>query len=241
MDAIRGATAIDCRDEEKCAVFFSLAAIGALYHLDETGSSKLIQAAIDLTERSLDRHRQVRVSAVAKYNNCVGVSPAQSISLRLVQAMLFIVIYDQKFGNAATSSRAEAYRMTLSSLVWAAEATRPRANHPTLEISTIQDQCINLAQSKTERQDAVRCPPTYCGDYSEITWIEWKSAEERRRCFAAIYLFCALKNRSKLVDSSPVCSSGVSPESDDEVLLNLWAAKDVHEWHRLGGIGFLGS
>lgn len=208
-------------------LILGMAAIGALYEYDHVASKELFDAAKKMISLYLEERRKADMSAAVNGGNA-GEGSAQHTPLWLVQAMLLNVIYGHQCGDKTAADIASVHCAALVSLARAADlAQSPSSTTPAS--SNGQDTNgggdVHMADSMGHADDQTMDLQTQ--------WLNWKTAEERKRTLFAIFIISSLLTTA--YNQTPTIMNS-------EILLDLpceetlWAAETAEAWQSLGGL-----
>jgi len=216
---------------ERCAAFLGAAAIGAHFRMDCSTSALLVRAAMNIVDKSLERHRRTRL-LVALSGNADECAPVSPIPLCVVQAMILVVIYGQICSERPVLPRIGSYCTALRSLARAAEATKERPEMPRSELSSECASKEKIPKVEVGPPGIKTAKPSQVQQLQndiEDRWFAWKLEIERQRCLASIHSYCE-------PDSRPQFYGRQTYSHDVESIpWRLWAADSALEWQRICG------
>lgn len=160
-----------------------MAAIGALYEMEQAQSRELFEMAKKMIFFYLEERRKADVrKADIRRKTPTDHSPqagedAVHTPVWLVQAMLLNVVYGHNCGDKTASDIASTHCAALVSLAQAADLARPEPKSST-EAQDVQMTDDGIWSGKTEA--------------SQTEWLRWKSAEERKRTLYAVFTLSSL-------------------------------------------------
>ncbi|KAI9846718.1 MAG: hypothetical protein M1838_001192 [Thelocarpon superellum] len=209
----------------------AMSAIGALYEFEPAASRELFEASKQLLQIYLEESRKADVAA----NNA-----AQNTPLWLVQAMLLNVIYGINCGDKVAQDSASTHCAALVSLARAAELAQPLAfgsttqSHPLYQMSPFSHRAgsEDLHMGDDGMSDSWHLGAAFDMPDDHVEWVNWKTAEERKRTFYAIFvlssLLVAAYNRAPALTNSEIL---LDLPCDEDV----WSAQSAQAWSGLGG------
>lgn len=208
-------------------LILGMAAIGALYEYDHVASKELFDAAKKMISLYLEERRKADMSAAVN-GNIAGEGIAQHTPLWLVQAMLLNVIYGHQCGDKTAADIASVHCAALVSLARAADlAQAPDASTPSTfdchDHNGNGDVHMNDGMGNNDSQELDL----------HTQWLNWKTAEERKRTLFAIFIISSLLTTA--YNQTPTIMNS-------EILLDLpceeilWAAESAEAWQSLGGV-----
>jgi hypothetical protein len=205
----------------KCLIL-SMAAIGALYEYDHPASKELFDAAKKMIALYLEEKRKNEMSS-RHGRSGAQAAPEALPPLWLVQAILLNVIYGHHCGDKLAAEVASQHISSLIGLMRAAKVTE--------SMSADFDISADMTGSGEDGHPLARHPTQDA--YLHAQWINWKTKEERKRCFLAMYFVSSLLligyNQTPAIMNSEIhlCL----PCEED-----LYNAESAQEWHNRGGL-----
>lgn len=165
----------------------SMAAIGALYEMEHAQSRELFEMAKKMIFFYLEERRKAdarmadirRIIPNATDSTSTGKEGYSSHTpVWLVQAMLLNVVYGHNCADKTTSDIASTHCAALVSLAQAADLLRPTPTNfeERQDIQMTDDVTWNKKAESEEKQE----------------WIQWKTAEERKRTLYAVFIMSSL-------------------------------------------------
>jgi len=212
-------------------LILSMAAIGALYEMDQPQSKELFDSAKKMIQLYLEERRKADVrKADHKKANVDSDSKIPETSTHtpvwLVQAMLLNVVYGHNCADKTAGDIASTHCAALVSLARAAELLKPQSqfNAPYQHNSQFDDDIMSDSWSS----DA------YKNDISDEQqeWLNWKTMEERKRTLYAVFILCSLLVSA--YNHGPCLTNS-------EIMLNLpcdeeyWAMENASSFKENGG------
>jgi len=202
----------------KCLIL-SMAAIGALYEYDHPASKELFDAAKKMIALYLEDKRKNEMSS---RRAGAQSGPEALPPLWLVQAILLNVIYGHHCGDKLAAEVASQHISSLIGLMRAAKVTESMSADTDLSAD---------AEGGEDGHPLARHPTQDA--YLHAQWIKWKTKEERKRCFLAMYFVSSLLligyNQTPAIMNSEIHLCLPCEE-------NLYNAESAQEWQNLGGL-----
>ncbi|CAK7266347.1 hypothetical protein SEPCBS57363_002050 [Sporothrix epigloea] len=176
-------------------LILSMAAIGALYELENDLSRTLFAMAKRMIQLYLDERRKENVRKADFRRTPSGEARAYQqgdgsygTPVWLVQAMLLNIIYghngiDQRAGEVAATHCA-----ALVSLAQGAELLQPVRIEPIGE----SDLSMGVSDESSNFRDVDNTASMTKAAKEEAQWLRWKATEERKRTLYAIFVFSSL-------------------------------------------------
>jgi len=206
-------------------LILSMAAIGALYEMEQVQSKELFDSAKKMIQLYLEERRKadVRKADMRKAGVPDHSSPNVENSVHtpvwLVQAMLLNVVYGHNCGDKTAGDIASTHCAALVSLARAAELLRP--TNVTGDVQMTDDDGMhepwNIKHESTDEQ---------------TEWYNWRMMEERKRTLYGVFILSSLL----------VSAYNHTPAlTNSEILLDLpcdeefWAADSAMSFHAKGG------
>lgn len=204
-------------------LLLGMAAVGALYEYDHQASKKLFESAKKLISLYLEARRKADMSAAMNGSADESASPP----LWIVQAMFLTVIYGHHCGDKLAADIASNQMAALVSLGRAAHLNV--SSGPTFKAENGGDVDMNDAPPPRQTNSLFDRPAQ---NELEQRWMDWKTHEERKRLFFAIFTISSLLtlayNQTPCIMNSEIRLDLPCPEA-------LWAAETAEEWQSLGG------
>lgn len=208
-------------------LILSMAAIGALYELEQTVSRELFDSAKKMIQLYLEERRKadvrkadMRKAGVPDHTQSTSEGSVNT-PVWLVQAMLLNVVYGHNCGDKIAGDIASTHCAALVSLARAAQLLRP-ANVPGQDVQMTDDD--NHAEGWNIKHD---------GADEQSEWIKWKTAEERKRTLYGVFILSSLL----------VSAYNHTPAlTNSEILLDLpcdedfWSADSAASFQAKGGL-----
>lgn len=213
-------------------LILSMAAIGALYEMEQGQSKELFDSAKKMIQLYLEERRKadvkkadMRKAGFTSHGNSHSTDNSVHTPVWLVQAMLLNVVYGHNCGDKTAGDIASTHCAALVSLARAAELLRPQSSP-------------NGIHQDTRMTDDDPSPEAWNGfkhDTSEdqIEWLNWKTNEERKRTLYGVFILSSLL----------VSAYNHTPAlTNSEILLDLpcdeefWTADSAASFRSLGGI-----
>ncbi|QIW94844.1 hypothetical protein AMS68_000362 [Peltaster fructicola] len=187
-------------------LILAMAAMGALYEYDHPASKELFEAAKKMIGLYLEERRKADMSS----SGGPGAPPLHT-PLWLVQAMLLNIIYGHQCGDKTAADIASGHCAALVSLARAADLA----------------EAVELG-----RVDETNGHSIYDMDL-QTQWLAWKSNEERKRTFFAIFILSSLLT-SGYNQTPTIMNSEIMLDLPCEE--ELWTAESAQEWQNRGGL-----
>jgi hypothetical protein len=214
--------------EGRGCLILSMAAIGALYEVEQVQSKELFDSAKKMIQLYLEERRKADVRKADHRKAGVDHGPRVSENsvhtpVWLVQAMLLNVVYGHNCGDKTAGDIASTHCAALVSLARAAELLRPQSHNG----QQLQD--VQMADDDSENW--------HSGSKSEIPddhqeWYQWKTMEERKRTLYAVFILSSLL----------VSAYNHTPAlTNSEIMLDLpcdeefWSADSASSFYAQGG------
>ncbi|KAG9248932.1 putative transcription factor TDA9 [Calycina marina] len=216
-------------------LILSMAAIGALYEMDQIQSKELFDSAKKIIQLYLEERRKADVRKADHRKNGVDHGPwipeiSVHTPLWLVQAMLLNVVYGHNCGDKTAGDIASTHCAALVSLARAAELLKPQSplNEPYhYDVQMFEDDLASDSWSNGGGGHKSEIPD----DHQE--WYNWKTMEERKRTLYAVFILSSLL----------VSAYNHTPAlTNSEILLDLpcdeefWAAETASNFYARGGV-----
>lgn len=203
-------------------LILSIAAIGAVYEREMDASRELFQWAHRFIFSYLEMRRKAdmhRTQYAPRH-----ASESEETPLWLVQAMLLHVIYGHNCGDKTAAEVASNHCSSLVSLARDAHLARPHANYSGLRKGS-SGQNMNGGGDMTSWTSMLN-------ESEEIDWMEWKTAEERKRTLYAVFILSSMLvmayNHAPALTNSEI---RLELPCDEE----LWAVDNPQAWLAMGG------
>ena len=212
-------------------LLLSMAAIGALYEMEQVQSKELFDSAKKMIQLYLEERRKADVRKAdmrkARVNNHVennGPDPVHT-PVWLVQAMLLNVVYGHNCGDKTAGDIASTHCAALVSLARAAELLRPQDTlNGQQDIHMTDDEPMSDGWSNIKQE----------APEDQMDWYTWKTNEERKRTLYGVFILSSLL----------VSAYNHTPAlTNSEILLDLpcdeefWTADSAASFRALGGVG----
>jgi len=212
-------------------LILSMAAIGALYEMEQVQSKELFDSAKKMIQLYLEERRKadVRKADHRKTGADRGSSgPENSVHtpVWLVQAMLLNVVYGHNCGDKTAGDIASTHCAALVSLARAAELLRPQSH-----LSPPHEQDVQMDDEDMPSESWTHgLKSEIPSDHQE--WFNWRSMEERKRTLYAVFILSSLL----------VSAYNHTPAlTNSEIMLDLpcdeefWAAETASSFYAKGG------
>jgi hypothetical protein len=207
-----------------------MAAIGALYEMEQVQSKDLFESAKKMIQLYLEERRKADVRKAD--HRKAGIdhghrSPENSVHtpVWLVQAMLLNVVYGHNCGDKTAGDIASTHCAALVSLARAAELLRPQSMH-----GSNQDGQMGEESMSPEDWNTGGAKSDIPEDQQE--WYNWKTIEERKRTLYAVFILSSLL----------VSAYNHTPAlTNSEIMLDLpcdeefWSAETAQSFYSRGG------
>jgi len=208
-------------------LILSMAAIGALYEMEQVQSRELFDSAKKMIQLYLEERRKADVRKAD--HRKAGVDhgarlPENSVHtpVWLVQAMLLNVVYGHNCGDKTAGDIASTHCAALVSLSRAAELLRPHGSSQQ-DVQMGDDDASSETWGNGTRSEIP-------DDHQE--WHNWKAMEERKRTLYAVFILSSLL----------VSAYNHTPAlTNSEIMLDLpcdeefWAAETASSFYSKGG------
>lgn len=211
-------------------LILSMAAIGALYEMEQVQSKDLFDSAKKMIQLYLEERRKADVRKADHRKAGVDHGPrlhenSVHTPVWLVQAMLLNVVYGHNCGDKTAGDIASTHCAALVSLARAAELLKPHsAQGPIQQDVHMSDEGMseewNNAGIKSEMPD------------EQQDWYNWKNMEERKRTLYAVFILSSLL----------VSAYNHTPAlTNSEIMLDLpcdeefWTAETAQSFYAKGG------
>lgn len=209
-------------------LILSMAAIGALYEMDQQQSKDLFEMAKRMIQLYLDERRKANVRKADFRRTPVSDQSPQQVDsaidtpVWLVQAMLLNVVYGHNCGDKRSGEIASTHAAALVSLAQGAGLLQPT---PT-DISEGRD--VQMGEDDGNWGNVAKVE---ADEHAE--WLRWKSMEERKRTLYTVFILSSLL----------VSAYNHTPAlTNSEILLDLpcdeefFAAETSAAFHAKGGV-----
>ncbi|PVH89716.1 hypothetical protein DL98DRAFT_543372 [Cadophora sp. DSE1049] len=211
-------------------LILSMAAIGALYEMEQVQSKDLFDSAKKMIQLYLEERRKADVRKADHRKAGVDHGPRLAENsvhtpVWLVQAMLLNVVYGHNCGDKTAGDIASTHCAALVSLARAAELLKPHSaqgqNQQDVHMSDEgMSEEWNNAGIKSEMPD------------EQQDWYNWKNMEERKRTLYAVFILSSLL----------VSAYNHTPAlTNSEIMLDLpcdeefWTAETAQSFYAKGG------
>lgn len=201
-------------------LILSIAAIGAVYEREIDASRELFQWAHRFIFSYLEMRRKAdmhRTQFAPRH-----ASETEETPLWLVQAMLLHVIYGHNCGDKTAAEVASNHCSSLVSLARDAHLARPAPGVHGMRKGSPGNGHHADMNSWT----------SMLNESEEMDWIEWKTAEERKRTLYAVFILSSMLvmayNHAPALTNSEI---RLELPCDEE----LWSAESSQAWQALGG------
>jgi hypothetical protein len=212
-------------------LMLSMAAIGALYEMEQVISRELFESAKKMIQLYLEERRKadvrkadIRKAGVSDHGPNVAENSVHT-PVWLVQAMLLNVIYGHNCGDKTAGDIAATHCAALVSLARAAGLLRPQSPlNPQSDVNMSEDLPLSdtwLNGNKTEMTE------------EQTEWINWRIIEERKRTLFTVFILSSLL----------VSAFNHTPAlTNSEILLELpceedfWACDSAASFNAKGGV-----
>ncbi|KAK6435268.1 hypothetical protein LTR95_008541 [Oleoguttula sp. CCFEE 5521] len=213
-------------------LILAMAAMGALYEYEHVASKELFEAGKKMIGLYLEERRKADMCAAVSGSPPSDGMPGHT-PLWLVQAMLLNVIYGHQCGDKISADIASNHCAALVSLARAAELGEPANGSPSSSLGAGENQSPDVQMRDASTGEARNTSTRPASDMDiQSQWIEWKTAEERKRTMFAIFIISSLLttayNQTPTIMNSEVT---LDLPCDEQ----LWAAETAQAWHSLGG------
>lgn len=210
-------------------LILSMAAIGALYEMEQVQSKDLFDSAKKMIQLYLEERRKADVREADHRKAGIDHGPrlpenSVHTPVWLVQAMLLNVVYGHNCGDKTAGDIASTHCAALVSLARAAELLKPTP-HQSQTQQDVQMHDDSISQDewnhvKTEIPD------------EQQEWHNWKNMEERKRTLYAVFILSSLL----------VSAYNHTPAlTNSEIMLDLpcdeefWASENAQSFYAKGG------
>jgi hypothetical protein len=229
MHANDGRTHVGLIGGRGCLIL-SMAAIGALYEMEQVQSKDLFESAKKMIQLYLEERRKADVRKADHRKTSMDHghrSPEKPVHtpVWLVQAMLLNVVYGHNCGDKTASDIASTHCAALVSLARAAELLRPQSMH-----GSNQDTQMGENSMSPEDWNTGGTKSDIPEDQQE--WYNWKTIEERKRTLYAVFILSSLL----------VSAYNHTPAlTNSEIMLDLpcdeefWTADTAQSFYSRGG------
>ncbi|KAL3423378.1 zinc finger protein [Phlyctema vagabunda] len=202
-------------------LILSMAAIGALYELDQVQSKELFDSAKKMIQLYLEERRKEDVRKADHRRASISSQGPRTTEnsvhtpVWLVQAMLLNVVYGHNCGDKTAGDIASTHCAALVSLARAAELLHPPQQDVVMTDEDIAIDSREKAESPEQQE-----------------WLDWKIMEERKRTLYAVFILSSLL----------VSAYNHTPAlTNSEIMLDLpcdeefWAAENASSFFAKGG------
>ncbi len=211
-------------------LLLSMAAIGALYEMEQVQSKELFDSAKKMIQLYLEERRKadvrkadMRKAGVSNHVENNGPDPVHT-PVWLVQAMLLNVVYGHNCGDKTAGDIASTHCAALVSLARAAELLRPQDM-----LNGQQDTHMTDDEPMSDGWSNIK----HEGSEDQMDWYTWKTNEERKRTLYGVFILSSLL----------VSAYNHTPAlTNSEILLDLpcdeefWTADSAVNFRALGGV-----
>lgn len=214
-------------------LILAIAAIGALYEFEHGVAKDLFESAKKMILYYLDERRRAGLSAAVNgpgSNN----DPVNKPPLWLVQAMALNLIFGHNCGDKQAADVASTHCAALVSLAKAAGLDRPAGDASTTTPSPPNDGAngdIEMGDGSMPTEFSRRSPPSESID-EHAQWIRWKTAEERKRTYFAVFSMSSLLV-SAYAHAPRILNSEIRLDLPCEE--DLWSVDNPQAWAAMGG------
>jgi hypothetical protein len=172
-------------------LILSMAAIGALYEMEQVQSKELFDSAKKMIQLYLEERRKADVRKADHRKAGVDHGPRMPENsvhtpVWLVQAMLLNVVYGHNCGDKTAGDIASTHCAALVSLARAAELLRPSSQYNAQIHPDIQMTDDDMSPEGWSNGIKNEIPD----DHQE--WYNWKAMEERKRTLYAVFILSSL-------------------------------------------------
>ena len=212
-------------------LILSMAAIGALYEMDQAQSKDLFESAKKLIQLYLEERRKADVRKADHRKAGIDRSPnltenSVHTPVWLVQSMLLNVVYGHNCGDKTAGDIASTHCAALVSLARAAELLRPHSH-----LSPPHEQDVQMCDDDISSEGwANGTRNEIPSDHQE--WYKWKAIEERKRTLYAVFILSSLLvsayNHTPALTNSEIM---LALPCDEE----FWAADTASNFYSKGG------
>jgi hypothetical protein len=211
-------------------LILSMAAIGALYEMEQVQSKELFESAKKMIQLYLEERRKADVRKADHRKAGVDHGPrlpenSVHTPVWLVQAMLLNVVYGHNCGDKTAGDIASTHCAALVSLARAAELLKPHSAQNQQDVQMGDDGI------STDEWTTGVPRPEIPDDQQE--WYNWKSMEERKRTLYAVFILSSLL----------VSAYNHTPAlTNSEIMLDLpcdeefWSAETAQIFYAKGGV-----
>ena len=211
-------------------LILSMAAIGALYEMEQVQSKDLFDSAKKMIQLYLEERRKADVRKADHRKAGIDHGPrvpenSVHTPVWLVQAMLLNVVYGHNCGDKTAGDIASTHCAALVSLARAAELLKPQSfstNQPDVQM-TDEDSASPGAWNGAAKNEIPE-------DHQD--WYNWKTMEERKRTLYAVFILSSLL----------VSAYNHTPAlTNSEIMLDLpcdeefWSAETANSFYAKGG------
>lgn len=208
-----------------------MAAIGALYEMEQVQSKDLFDSAKKMIQLYLEERRKADVRKADHRKAGIDHGPrlpenSVHTPVWLVQAMLLNVVYGHNCGDKTAGDIASTHCAALVSLARAAELLKPTPHQSQnqqdvqMKDDSMSPEEWNHSNAKNEIQD------------EQQEWHSWKTMEERKRTLYAVFILSSLL----------VSAYNHTPAlTNSEIMLDLpcdeefWASENAQSFFAKGG------
>lgn len=212
-------------------LILAMAAIGALYEYDHVASKDLFDSSKKMLNLYLEERRK------ADMNNAQngGDGNSQHTPLWVVQAMLLNVVYGHQCGDKTAADIASSHSAALVALAKAAELSQPSQSSPPSTSDGDHDNDQGDVQMTEGHSVGSEQTSGFVNPEVDLhtQWLNWKSSEERKRTFFAIFIMSSLLTTAYNQNPTIMNSEIALDLPCDE---QLWSADSAQAWQNLGGL-----
>jgi hypothetical protein len=212
-------------------LILSMAAIGALYEMEQAQSKDLFESAKKMIQLYLEERRKADVRKADHRKAGVDRGPnlpenSVHTPVWLVQSMLLNVVYGHNCGDKTAGDIASTHCAALVSLARAAELLKPQSH-----LSPPHEQDVQMCDNDMSAEGWTNGMKNEIpSDHQE--WYNWKAIEERKRTLYAVFILSSLL----------VSAYNHTPAlTNSEIMLDLpcdeefWAADTASNFYAKGG------
>jgi hypothetical protein len=213
-------------------LILSMAAIGALYEMEQVQSKDLFDSAKKMIQLYLEERRKADVRKADHRKAGLDHGPrlpenSVHTPVWLVQAMLLNVVYGHNCGDKTAGDIASTHCAALVSLARAAELLKPQHLQGQQDVQMGGDDSLSPEDWNHNNGIKSEIPD----DHQE--WYNWKTMEERKRTLYAVFILSSLL----------VSAYNHTPAlTNSEIMLDLpcdeefWSADNAQSFYAKGGV-----
>ena len=207
-------------------LILAMAAIGALYEFEHNIAKELFEAAKKMILFYLDERRRAGLSAAVNGSNSANDS-INKPPLWLVQAMLLNLIFGHNCGDRQAAEVASTHCAALVSLAKAAGLDKPAKpeNMAQSPMHHTSGDDVQMTDDSSLQQD-----PQFESVDEHGQWMQWKTAEERKRTYFAVFSMSSLLV-SAYAHAPRILNSEIRLDLPCEE--DLWAIDNPQAWMAL--------